>query len=91
MAADGPAAAVPGPFRVMRITQLPGQAKGGAPQTLAGPCATRDAARSAAVSDAGQPLSWKPGDRAGMESAVYLRDDGARVGYAVSCPPRAAG
>jgi hypothetical protein len=75
-----------GPFRVMRIMQQPGQAKAGAPQALGDPYATRDVARSVAANDAGQLLTWKPGDRPGIESAVFVRADGARVGYAVSAP-----
>jgi hypothetical protein len=89
--ASSPTAGEAGPFRVMRILQQPGQAKAGPPQALGTPYAARDAARSAAVADAGRALAWKPGDRAGMESAVYVRADGARVGYAVSAPARAAG
>jgi hypothetical protein len=84
-----PTPAGPGPFRVLRLFTP----KGGTqrqPGELPGPLATREDARAAAVADAGQPVTWTPGERAGMETAVFVRADGARIGYAV-CPPLAAG
>jgi hypothetical protein len=77
------ATADPGPFRVLRRVQVPGQAE---PTTerLAGTHATRELAHVAADTDAGEVLTWKRDVTVpDLDMASSLRPDGARVAYGV--------
>lgn len=74
------AAADPGPFRLLRQVQAPGD-RASACAPVGGPYATREDARAAAQGDAGAVLSWKPAERARAELAAYRAPDGTLRGY----------
>jgi hypothetical protein len=75
-----------GAYRCLARAQLPGRSpEDGA---LLADRVSADAARAAAVADAGAPLTWQTAP-SGMEVAVADRADGARVTYGVY--PRRSG
>jgi hypothetical protein len=71
-----------GPFRVMRVTREPGEARD--TRTWVGAAyARRSEARSAAVRDAGTVLNWERAKGMPNEVAALKRSDGATRGYAI--------
>jgi hypothetical protein len=79
--AAGPDAAPGGAVRLMR-RELPPGGTLGAPQLLGRSHPNADAARVAAMRDAGQVLTWKL-DPSGREVCAVKRADGTVVGYSI--------
>jgi AAA domain len=87
-AAGSAPAADPGPFRVICRRQAPG-AEPDRPRLVGTVHSTREAARIAAVADAGRPLSWQPAPGLpGMDAAAFLQAGGLKVSYGIVPPAR---